>query len=177
MRNAFRSCSFAVLMLGAALAFAFLSPAAAQTGQVTAPKPKPAEIICSAGLQLCGCLGADDCDILKKFASAGGCSNLRCTGGNPNVCTCDLAPSVAGDSPVLTAAKRHKLIKPNPLDKITAPTRPVKNCSASATCGNTTVSCKVKGNGACQSENGVGVSCTEFLSNGGQTTTTSPCGG
>jgi hypothetical protein len=174
MRNTFSSCSFAVLLLGATLAVA---PAAAQTGQVTAPKPKPTEIICSGGLLLCGCLGADDCDILKKFADAGGCSNRRCTDGTPQICTCDLAPMVAGNSPVLTAARRHNLVKPNRLDKITAPTRPVKDCKATATCGNTTVSCSVKGDGACQGVNGSGVSCTEFLSNGGQTTTTSPCGG
>jgi hypothetical protein len=114
---------------------------------------------------------------LKKFAAAGGCSTPRCTGESPEICTCDLASLVVGDSPVLTAAKQQGLVKPNPLDKITAPGRPVRDCKATATCGNTTVSCSVKGNGACQSENGVGVSCTELLSNGGQSTTTSPCGG
>lgn len=175
MKSKSSLCSFAVLLLGATLSFT--PPAAAQSPQVTAPPSKPSAIICSASLKLCGCKGNTDCGILNKFAAAGGCSNLRCTGGTPNICTCDLAKSTAGDSPILTAARQHNLVKPNPLDKITAPTRPVKDCSATATCGNTTVSCSVKGNGACQSENGVGVSCTEFLSNGGQTTTTSPCGG
>ncbi len=177
MKSTFRSFSFASLLLGATLSFASAGAAAAQSPQVTAPKPKPVAINCSAQLGYCACLGNDDCDILKKFASAGGCSKPNCTGEAKEICSCNLTPLIAGNSPALTAAKRHNLIKPNPLDKITAPTRPVKDCKATATCGNTTVSCSVKGDGACQGVNGSGVSCTEFLSNGGQTTTTSPCGG
>ena len=175
MKSTFRPLSFASLLLGATLSFASLSPAAAQSSQVTAPPSKPVAITCSASLKLCGCKGGKDCSILKDFAAAGGCSNPpRCAG---DICVCDLDALVKGDSPVLTAARQQKLVKPNPLDKITAPTRPVRDCKATATCGNTTVSCSVKGDGACQGVNGSGVSCTEFLSNGGQTTTTSPCGG
>lgn len=177
MKSTFRPFSFASLLLGATLSLASAGAAAAQSPQVTAPKPKPVAINCSAMLGYCACLGDNDCGILKKFASAGGCSKPNCTGETPEICSCNLTPLIAGNSPALTAAKRHNLIKPSPLDKITAPTRPVKDCKATATCGNTTVSCSVKGDGACQGVNGSGVSCTEFLSNGGQTTTTSPCGG
>lgn len=175
MKSTSRFFSFGFLLLGATLS---LSPAVAQSsGQVTTGKPKPVAITCSANLGYCVCLGDGDCSTLKKFAAAGGCSKPNCTGGTPNICSCNLDPLVVGNSPVLTAAKQHGLVKPNPLDKITAPGRPVKDCEAKATCGNTTVSCSVKGNGACQAENGTGVSCTEFLSNGGTKTSTSPCGG
>lgn len=175
MKTASSRCLFAFLFLGLTLALASSSPAGAQSSQVTAPKPKPVEIItCSAGLRACGCMGGEDCSTLKKFAAAGGCSNLKCTGETPNICVCDLDAMHAG--PVFTAARQHNLLKRNPLDKLAAPTKPVRDCTATATCGGTTVSCSVKGSGACQGANGTGVSCTQFLADGGEETTTSECG-
>ena len=49
---------------------------------------------------------------------------------------------------------------------LAAKPRPVRDCSATAKCGNTTVSCSVKGDGNCQAKDGVGASCQTIKANG-----------
>jgi hypothetical protein len=164
MKSTFRPLSCASLLLAATLSFASLSPAGAQSPQVGAPPSQPAAVTCSAGLKLCGCKGSADCAILKKFADAGGCSNRRCA---DDICVCNLDALVRGDSPLWTAARQHNLVKPNPLDKLGPRPRPVKDCSATAQCGNKTIACSIKGDGVCQGKDGIGVHCQAYTANGG----------
>jgi hypothetical protein len=158
------------------LAMALPFPGGAQPTTKVAPPTRPQEITCSAALGACACLGNSHCDILKKFASAGGCSDLKCTDGTPQICTCQLDKSPATDSPVFTAAKSHHLLRPSFLDKLAPRPKPTRDCKASASCGGgVSVTCSVKGDGACEGINGGGVSCVKFLTDGSQKSTTAEC--
>lgn len=160
MKTASTLCLSVFLLLGLTLTFA---------------SPSSAEILCLPSYNYCGCKG-DDCSTLKKFSSAGGCKGLLCDGGAPEYCKCQLAKLPPGNSLVFSSARQKNDLKPNPLlDKRGTLPRPVRDCSATAKCGGTTVSCSVKGSGLCQGENGSGVSCTQFLASGEQKTTTSLC--
>jgi hypothetical protein len=154
--------------------FAPLNPAAAQgPTKLATPKGEPLTIGCSASIKTCWCDGALDCATLKKFANAGGCSNVQCEG---DTCTCQLPWLVNKDSPVFADAERKHLVKPGMLNRLTAGQKPVKDCSASAQCGNTTITCSVKGNGLCEGINGKGISCLEFKANGDSVEHGTPCG-
>lgn len=172
MRSMFHPLSCASLLLATTLSFASPSPAGAQSPQVAAPPSKPAAVTCSAGLKLCGCKGSADCDTLKKFAAAGGCSNPpRCT---DDICVCDLDALIREDSPILTAARQHNLIKPGPSEKAPRP-QLVRDCKADLDCNGTAFSCSVKGEGICQSFQGK-MSCTQFFSDGSRKTESKTCG-